>query len=136
MISFLCVRNCRVVNTGTRSYQSAVQVEFQITAIKFKVNENLKVQVDWNTVGENLETNELLNFNLFKLIPKKRTYTHFNQCITKSSQMNFITNKQKNKVRFHHSRDIILPLIETRDRILTQYLTLGIDKGDTSYTKQ
>ena len=39
-------------------------------------------------------------------------------------------------VWLHHSRYILLPLIETRDKILIQYCTIGKFKGDTFFTKQ
>ena len=50
--------------------------------------------------------------------------------------MTNVTTKCKNKGRFHQSCDILLPLIETRDEILTKYRTLRIGKGYTSFTKQ
>ena len=86
------------------------------------------MQADWNTIGENVETNNLFNVNLFQLIPKESMYTQFNKCITNAAVMTDVTTKLGNKRWFHHSQDILLPLIETRDVILTQYLTLGIDK--------
>ena len=54
-----------------------------MTAIKFKAKENIKVQVDWNTIGENMETYDLFNINLFQITPKEPTCTLFNQCINK-----------------------------------------------------
>ena len=50
--------------------------------------------------------------------------------------MNSVTTKRENKVWFHHSWDIIPPLIEIKDGILTQYRTLGIGKEDTPFNKQ
>ena len=46
------VSDCKVVDTGARIDHSAVQVKFRITAIKSKVKENVKVQVDWTTIGK------------------------------------------------------------------------------------
>ena len=94
------------------------------------------MQVDWTAIGENAETNDLFNVNLSQLFPKETTYTQFNQCITQASGMTDVTNKQGNKVWFHHSQDILLPIIETKNEIITKYFTLGIGKGDTSFTKQ
>ena len=75
------------------------------------------MQVGWTTIGENVETNYLFNVNLFQLLPKDATYAQFKQCITQDSGMNAVNTKQKNKGWFHHSQDILLPLIETRDEI-------------------
>ena len=94
------------------------------------------MQADWTTIGENVETNDLFNVNLFKLIPKEPNYYKFNKCITTSAGMTDVTTKRKKEGWFHHIQDILLPLNETRDRILTKYCTLGIRKGDTSFTKK
>ena len=62
--------------------------------IKFKVTEILKVQVDWTTIVENLETNDLFNVNMFQIIPKKPTYVQLNQFMTKADEMNAVTTKR------------------------------------------
>ena len=94
------------------------------------------MQVEWTVIDENMETNELFNVNMFQLIPKEPTYTQFNQFVTKSSVMTGVATNRKNKCWFHHSQDILLPINKTRVVILTQCITLGIGKGDTSFTKQ
>ena len=86
------------------------------------------MQVDWTTIFENLEINELFNFNLFQLLAKEPTYTQFNQYITKASETTIVTTKRENKGWFHHRRDILIPLIETRGIILRKYRTIGIGK--------
>ena len=73
------------------------------------------MQVDCTTIGENVETNYLFNVNMLQVIPNDPTYIYFNQFIAQSSGVNDVTTKRKNKVWFHHNRDILLPLIETRD---------------------
>ena len=50
--------------------------------------------------------------------------------------MTSVTTKSRNKDYFRHSQVIIIPLIEARDGILTQYHTLVIVKWNTSFTKQ
>ena len=55
------------------------------------------MQVDWTTIFENLEINELFNFNLFQLLTKEPTYTQFNQYITKASVIDAVTTEHKNK---------------------------------------
>ena len=50
--------------------------------------------------------------------------------------MTSVTTKWKNKGWLHHRRDILLPSIETRDGTLTQYCTIGIGNGSTSFTRQ
>ena len=67
---FLRVSDWKVVDTWARSDHSEVQDIFLITGIKSKVKENVKVQVDWTNIGENVETNYLFNPNMFKLLPK------------------------------------------------------------------
>ena len=56
--------------------------------------------------------------------------------MTQAAGMNYVTTNQGGELWFHISQHIVLTLIDTRDRTLTQYLTLGIGKGDTSFTKQ
>ena len=123
-----------MVDTGVCSDHLSLQVKFRITAIKFKVKEKVKLQVDWTTIGENVETNDLFNVNLFQLPPKDPTYTQFNHCIYKAAGMTAVTTNWKNKGWLHHRRDILISLIEIRDEILTQYHTIGIEKVDTSFT--
>ena len=94
---FLRVSDWKLFNIGTFSNHSAVQVKFQITAIKFKVKENIKSQVDCTTIGENMETNDLFNVNLYQLLPKDPTSTQFNQYITKASVIDAVTTEHKNK---------------------------------------
>ena len=55
------------------------------------------MQVDWTTIGENVETNDLFNVNLFQLPPKDPTYTQSNHCINQSYGMTAVTtNSEKN----------------------------------------
>ena len=44
--------------------------------------------------------------------------------------------KHINKGWFHHSRYILLPIVEKRYGILTQYPTLVIVRRDTLFTRQ
>ena len=91
---FRQVSNWKVVNIGARSDNSAVQVKFQITAINLKVKWNVKLQVDWTTIGENVKTNDLFNVNLFQMLPKEPTYTQFNQCIFQADIITDVTTKR------------------------------------------
>ena len=90
---FSQVSDCKLIDTGTHSDHSLVQ-------IKFKWKENVKVQVDCTTIGKKLEINKLFNFNSFQIIPKEPTYTQFNQCITKAAEMTDPNTKQKIKASF------------------------------------
>ena len=67
---FCRVRNCIEIDKVTHSYHSAVQVKFWKNDIEFKVKGNAKVKFYWTTIGENLEKNELFNFNLFQILRK------------------------------------------------------------------
>ena len=134
---FFCrVSDCKLVDKVARSNNSSVQVKLKIFVIKFKVKVNVKVKVDWTTIGENVEKNDLFNVNMFQLLPKDTTYIQLNHFITQAAGMTAVTTKRGNKVWFHHILEILLLLIETRNEILTKYLTVWIGKGDTSFTKK
>ena len=55
------------------------------------------MQVDWNNIGENVETNDLFNVNL-PLLPKEPTYNQFNYYITKSAEMTAGTINRKKQM--------------------------------------
>ena len=56
-----------------RSNSSAILTSFKITAIKFKVNKKVVVNIDWKTIGNHKLNNELCNNSLSKSISDNTT---------------------------------------------------------------
>ena len=125
---FRRVKDCKVVNIGMRSDHAAVQTTFKITAIKFKVIEKVVTQINWELIGYNETANELFDNILSKSVYGSTIYSDFNKAILQAGAATATTNKQKNKGWFHFSRDFLLPLIKTRDALLSDYWILGIGK--------
>ena len=87
------------------------------------------------TIGSNGETDMLFNATLFSLLPTDPSYTEYNRCILNAGTTAAVTKNRKNKGWFEFIQDSLLPLTERRDKLLTQYRSLIIGKGDTSATK-
>ena len=118
-----------------RSNHTAILTSFKLTAIKFKVNENVVVHIDWKLIGYHKLTNELFTNSLSKSIYGGTTYSNYNNHILEAGTNTAIIRNQKNKGWFHFSRNSLLPFIEERDMLLSDYLTLGIGKGYSSETQ-
>ena len=107
-----------------RSDHTAILPSFIITAIKFKVNEKVVVYIDWKLIEYHKLTNELFNNSLFKSIAGGTTHSKYKNHILEAGTNTATTSNQKNKVWFHFSRDSLLPFIEERDALISDYQTL------------
>ena len=133
--SFFCqVKYCKVVNIGMDSDHTAILTSFKPTAIKFKFNEKIAAHIDWKLIGYHKLTNKLLNSSLSKSVDGSITYYNYNKHILEAGTNTATINNQKNKGWYHFSSDSLLPLIEEIDALRSDYLTLGIGKGDSSET--
>ena len=117
------------------SNHTAILTSFKITAIKFKVNEKVVAHIDWKIIGYHKLTNELFNNSLSKSIAGSTTYSNYNNHIPEAGTNTATIRNQKNKGWFHFSRKSLLPLINERDALLSDYQTLGIVKGCSSDAK-
>ena len=108
---------------------TAILTRFKITVVKLKVTEKVVAQINWKLIGYHKLTNELFNNSLYKSIAGGTTYSKYNKHILEDSTNTATINNHK-KIWFHFSRDFFLPLIKLRDALISDYLTLGIGKGD------
>ena len=118
-----------------RSNHTEILTSLKLTAIKFKVNEKIVAHIDWKLIGYHKLTNELFSNSLSKSIDGGTTYSDYNKHILESGTNTATIINQKNKGWFHFSQDSLLPLIEERDALLSDYRTLGVGKVDSSETK-
>ena len=118
-----------------RSDHIEILTSFKLTVIKFKVNEKIAAHIDWKLIWYHNLTNKLFNNSLPKSIYGSTTYSNYNKNILEASTNTATISNQKNKVWFHFSRDSLLPFIEDRYALLSDYRTLSIGKGDSSDTK-
>ena len=118
-----------------RSDHIAILTSFKLTAIKFKVNEKIEANIDWELIGYHKPTNKLFNNSLYKSIDVRTTYSNYNKHILEVGTNTTTINNQNKKGWFHFSRDSLLPLIEERDALLYDNQTLGIGEVDSSETK-
>ena len=75
-------------------------------------------------------TNELFNNSLSKSIAGFTTNSKYNKHILDAVTNTATIGHRKNKGWLHFRRDSLLPLIEERKTIISDYLTLGIGKVD------
>ena len=129
---FFQVKYYKVVNIGIRSDHTAVQTNFKITEIKFKLTDNIVTYIYWNLIGYHKKANELFNNILSMSVEGSTTYYDLNNYILHDGSATATTNNQNNKGWFHFICDFLLPLIDTRDALLYYHLTLGIGKGESS----
>ena len=140
--NFICYRSffrrvkyCKVVNIGMCSDHTAILTSFKTTEIKFKVNEKVVAHIDWKIIGYYNMTHDLFKNSLSKSIAGGTTYSNYNKHILEAGTNTAIIGNQKNKGWSHFIRDSLLPLIEERNKLLYDYQTLGIGKGDSSEAK-
>ena len=118
------------------SNHTAILTIFKIPAIKFKVYEKVIKNIDWKLIGYHNLTNEIFTNSLSKSIDEGTTYSNYNKHILEDGTNTKTISNQKNNGWFHFSRDSLLPLIEERDALLSDYRTVGIGKGDSSEAKK
>ena len=118
-----------------RSNHIAITTRFKLTVIKFKVKEKAVSHIDWKLIGYHNLTNGLFNNILSKSIDGGTTYSDYNKHILEAGTNTATISNQKNKGWFHFSRNSLLPFIEERYALLSDYRTLGIGKGDSKETK-
>ena len=121
------VKDCKVVNIGIRIDHTAILTSFKITAIRFKVTEEVVAHIDWKIIWYHKLTNELFNNSLSKYIADGTTYSNYNKHILEAGTNTATISNQKNKVWLHFSRNSLLPLIKERDALLCNYWTLGLE---------
>ena len=97
--------------------------------------EKIVAHIDWKLIGYHKQTNELFNDSLSKSIDGGNTYSYYNKHILESGTNTATISNHKNNGWFHFRRNLLLPFIEERDALLSDYRTLGIGKGDYSKTK-
>ena len=73
-----------------------------------------------------------LKKSLSKSIDGGTKYSNYNKHILEAGTNTATISNHKNKGWFHFIRDSLIPLIEERDAILSDYQTLGIGKGFSS----
>ena len=118
-----------------RSNHTEILTSFKLTAIKFKVNEKVVAHIALKVIGHHKLTNEIFNNSLSKYIYGGTTYSDYNNNILEAGTNTVTIRNQKNKGWLNFSRDSFLPLIEERDALLSDYLTLDISKVDSSEAK-
>ena len=96
--------------------------------MKLKVTKKIVTQIDWKLIGYHKMTNELFKNSLSMSIDVRNTYSGFNKYILHTGAATATTNNKKNKGWFHFIHDFLLPMIDTRDALLSGYRTLGIGK--------
>ena len=114
-----------------RSNHTSIPTTFRITAIKFKLTEKIVAQTDWKLIRYHKTTTEF-NHIISMFIAGSTTYSNYNNHNLEAGTNIAIFNNQRNKLCFHFSRNSLLPLIESRDSLLSDYQTLGIGKRDSS----
>ena len=119
-----------------RSDHTEIPTTFKITAIKFKVYEKLIDHIYWKLIGYHKLTNEIFNNSLSKSIDEGTKYSNYNKHSLEAGRNTTTISNQKNNGWFHFSRDSLLPLIEERDAMLSDYRTLGIGKVYSLEAKQ
>ena len=88
------------------------------TSIKFNSTYVEHPVVDFKCIQHFEKTNQIFNISLQSMFKENMSYKHFNEAILRSAQQSEMTNKQSNKVWFHHSKSTLTPVLAYRNAIL------------------
>ena len=119
----------KVTTLGVLIEHSAIEVKFSLTAIKFNNEQDNIEIIDWKRIQTNHDTKDEFNNRLFNYVKLSReshsaaSYIEFNTIILRAAQETVTRSKYDNQGWFHHSENILLPIISYRDYLLHKLRT-------------
>ena len=109
---------------GVRSDHAAIKVKFRLTAIKFNNEQDNIEIIYWKRIQTDHDAKDefnerLSNYDRLSREPHSAaSYTEFNANIILASQETATRKKTDNRGWFHHSENILLPIISYLDHLL------------------
>ena len=118
------ISDCKVTTLGVRSNHAAIKVKFRLTTIKFNNEQDDIEIIDWKRIQTEHDAKDKFNDRLFNYDRLSRelhsaaNYTEFNANIILAAQETATKKNTDNRVRFHHSKNLLLPIISYQDHLL------------------
>ena len=112
------VKNCQVTNDGTDSDHQAVQMQLNLTSLKYKEKASLDSRgIDWRKICEEDEQPNFYNKYLLELTSRDMAYDTFCEAIVRAGHETAASIECKCKGWYKASKSILTPAIEEKNRL-------------------